>query len=153
MGEIRVRRRAWTDERGAELIEFAFALPILLLVVAGIVDFGILFQRYETVTNAAREGARIGILPDYSEADIQGRVNTYLAASGLTAPAPAPVVTYGNVEMTPGGATVSVVTVTVQYPHAFLFIGPAAALVGGSGHGDITLGAASTMRREVAATP
>ena len=82
---MKLPRRAWTDERGAELIEFAFALPILLLVVAGIVDFGILFQRYETVTNAAREGARIGILPDYSEADIQGRVNTYLAASGLTA--------------------------------------------------------------------
>jgi Flp pilus assembly protein TadG len=143
----------WADERGAELIEFAFALPILLLVVAGIIDFGILFQRYEVVTNAAREGARVGILADYDETDIQNRVNSYLAASGLTDTAPAPGVSYDDVEVTPGGASVSVVTVTVQYPHNFLFIGPMAALVGGGDHADITLSAASSMRREVAATP
>ena len=31
----------------------------------GIIDFGFLFQRYEVVTNAAREGARVAILPGY----------------------------------------------------------------------------------------
>jgi hypothetical protein len=45
-------------EKGAELIEFALVFPLLLLVMFGIMDFGLLFQRYETVTNAAREGAR-----------------------------------------------------------------------------------------------
>lgn len=51
------------SERGAELIEFALVFPVLLLVVLGIVDFGFLFQRMEVVTNAAREGARIAVLP------------------------------------------------------------------------------------------
>ena len=53
-------------DKGAELIEFALVFPLLLLVMFGIMDFGLLFQRYETVTNAAREGARIAVLPDYA---------------------------------------------------------------------------------------
>ncbi len=56
-------RRGWRSESGAELVELALALPLLLLVVMGIIDFGFLFQRYEVVTNAAREGARIATLP------------------------------------------------------------------------------------------
>jgi Flp pilus assembly protein TadG len=152
MGTIRLMRRVLGREHGAELIEFAIALPLLLMVVAGIIDFGILFQRYETVTNAAREGARVGILPDYAEADVQARVNSYLAAAGLTATAPAPAVDYDNVEVSPGGPTVSVVRVTVQYPHDFLFIGPvAAAFFTGGGPADLTLSATSSMRLEVAA--
>ena len=59
------RRRFWASERGAELVEFAFVFPTLLLVMLGIIDFGFLFQRYEVVTNAAREGARVAILPGY----------------------------------------------------------------------------------------
>ena len=49
----------------------------------GIMDFGLLFQRYETVTNAAREGARVAVLPGYAQADVQARVTQYLAAAGL----------------------------------------------------------------------
>ena len=56
-----------TAERGAELVEFALVFPMLLLVMLGIMDFGFLFQRYEVVTNAAREGARVAILPGYTE--------------------------------------------------------------------------------------
>ena len=54
------RRRS---ERGAELIELALVLPILLLVFAAIVDFALMFQRFLVVSNAAREGARIAVLP------------------------------------------------------------------------------------------
>ena len=52
------------EERGAALVEFALALPLLLVVLAGIVDFGFVFQRYEVITNAAREGARWRRCPD-----------------------------------------------------------------------------------------
>jgi Flp pilus assembly protein TadG len=140
-------------ETGAELIEFAIALPILMLVAAGIMDFGILFQRYEVVTNAAREGARVAILPGYGIPDIQARVNTYLLASGLNNAAPVPDVAYETVEVTPGGNSMDVVTVTVQYPHEFLFLSPVSGLIGGGPHGDLMLAAASTMRLEVAAAP
>ena len=65
------------------LIEAAVALPLLLLIVLGIVDFGLLFRRYEVLTNAAREGARVAVLPGYSAVDAQDRVQQYLAAGGL----------------------------------------------------------------------
>ena len=57
---LQKRRRG---ERGAALVEFALAVPLLLVVIAGIVDFGFAFQRYEVITNAAREGARMATLP------------------------------------------------------------------------------------------
>lgn len=148
---IRFFRRLRDTDSGAELIEFAIALPLLALLVAGIIDFGLLFQRYEVVTNAAREGARVGILPNYAVPDVQARVGAYFASSGLTAAYPAPAVTYANVEVTPGGPTMSVVRVTVQYPHQFLFVGPMASLVGGGAYADINLTASAQMRREVAA--
>jgi Flp pilus assembly protein TadG len=146
-------RRAWNNDSGAELLEFAITLPILMFVVGGIIDSAILFQRYEVVTNAAREGARVGILPDYQVADIQSRVTSYLAASGLTDTAPAPIVTFSSSEVSPGAASIDVVTVKVQYPHQFVLLTPLAALLGRGPHGDLMLTAASTMRREVPAAP
>ena len=56
--------RRWRSDEGAQLVEFALVLPLLLLIVLGIVEFGFMFQRYEVITNAAREGARMGVLPD-----------------------------------------------------------------------------------------
>ena len=79
--------RRFTCERGAELVEFALVFPMLLLVMLGIMDFGFLFQRYEVLTAAAREGARVAILPGYSDADVTTRVNAYLTAGGLPPPA------------------------------------------------------------------
>jgi hypothetical protein len=79
-------------------------------------------------------------------------VTSYLTAAGLTATAPAPSVDYDSVEVTPGGPTMSVVTVTVQYPHDFLFIGPvAAAFFSSSGPADLMLSVSSSMRQETAA--
>lgn len=140
-------RRSRRGERGSELIELAIVLPILLLVFAAIIDFGFLFQRFEAVTNAAREGARIGVLPIYGSSDVEARVLSYLDASGLTG-APTPTVTYPDVPLFAGGPTISVVRVEVTYPATFLYLGPIAALVGGGGHGAITLRAVSEMRRE-----
>jgi Flp pilus assembly protein TadG len=147
MASLTTRIRRGTDDTGAELIELALVLPILLLVVAGIMDFGFLFQRYEVVTNAAREGARVAVLPGYGVTQAQARVQTYLTASGLTAAAPAPTVVYGT-QTLPGGLVVSTATVTVQYPSQFAFIGPIAAMIGGSGWGTVTLQASSAMRVE-----
>ena len=71
------------SERGAELIEFALVFRLLLMVVLGIVDFGFLFQRMEVVTNAAREGARIAVLPGYLEADVRARVCNFVQTGGI----------------------------------------------------------------------
>jgi Flp pilus assembly protein TadG len=151
MAEVIRRRLArYASDKGAELIEMAIVLPILLFIFAGIVDFGFMFQRYEVVTNAAREGARMGTLPGYSQSDIQNRVESYLSSSGLTASHPTPIVTFGTA--TVGASTIDTVTVTVFYHSEFTNLGPLAALVGGSGWTSVTLTGRSTMRLETPAT-
>jgi Flp pilus assembly protein TadG len=143
------RRRLWACEKGAELIEFAFVFPTLLLVMLGIIDFGFLFQRYEVVTNAAREGARVAILPGYGTADVQARVNQYLTTGGLTGTA---TVTVGAPQaINVGSQCVTVRPVTVGYDHQFLFLGPILGLMGGGSLTNKTLHATSSMRSEIAA--
>ena len=122
-------------------------LPVLLLVLAAIMDFGFLFLQYEVVTNAAREGARVGILPNYQTADITQRVDDYLAAGGLTG-SPVTGVAYSTVALGGSGLNVGVVTVTVQYPGRFMFLGPISALIRGGPYADVTLNATSNMRIE-----
>jgi hypothetical protein len=78
--------RARRSERGAELIEMAIVTPILLLILAGIFDFGFLFRSWQVVTNAAREGARVGVLPAFpcvDNGDVEARVQAYMAGSGF----------------------------------------------------------------------
>jgi Flp pilus assembly protein TadG len=135
-------------ERGAELVEFALVLPVLLLIILGIFDFGFLFKDYEVITNAAREGARVGVLSGYSPTDVQARATSYITAAGLTAGlATITPVTQDLVINATTGATVRVVRVTVTYPHTFSLLGPMATLFGGT-FGTITLTAVSTMRVE-----
>jgi Flp pilus assembly protein TadG len=47
-------------EGGQDLIEFALILPVLLLLIIGIMQFGVAVFSYNTIANAAREGARYG---------------------------------------------------------------------------------------------
>jgi Flp pilus assembly protein TadG len=134
------------SESGQAIIELAFALPLLLVIVMGIFDFGLMFQRFEVVTNAAREGARVGVLPSYSTADAKARAQQYLTSGGLTSSATinaavAPV-SFGSPLK-----TVNQITVTVQYVHNYVFIGPILNLFGGS-LGSVTLQGVSTMRVE-----
>jgi hypothetical protein len=87
MAAIRQLFRRLRDQSGAELIEMAIVTPILLMILAGIFDFGFLFRGWEVVTNAAREGARVGVLPGYDcdagSVDIESRVDEYMLASGF----------------------------------------------------------------------
>jgi Flp pilus assembly protein TadG len=54
-----MRRRS---EHGAAAVEFALVMPILLLLVCGIIDFGLMINAKTVVANAAREGARNGAI-------------------------------------------------------------------------------------------
>jgi Flp pilus assembly protein TadG len=142
------------SERGAELIEFALVFPLLLLVVLGIVDFGFLFQRMEVVTNAAREGARIAVLPGYGVADVQARVANYVQTGGVPTTATNPVVSVTDVSIPTGagGPNLTGKRVQVTYTHSYLFIGPVAGWFGGS-FTTVPIGAVSIMRDEVATPP
>ena len=48
-------------ERGAALVELAMVLPLLLLILMGIVEIGLLFYNQQILTNSSREGARAAI--------------------------------------------------------------------------------------------
>lgn len=55
-----LRSNGKNRERGQSLAEFALVAPIFLMLVFAIVDFGMGFHAWITVTNSAREGARLG---------------------------------------------------------------------------------------------
>jgi Flp pilus assembly protein TadG len=134
------------SERGAELVEFAIVLPVLLLITMGIVDFGFMFQRYVVLTNAAMEGARIAVLPGYTTPDVQARVQQYASNGGIPGTVPA-VVTNVNLPA-PGGATWPGKQVTVTHDYGFNYLGPIAAIFGGGSGRTVTLTARSTMRSQ-----
>jgi hypothetical protein len=48
-------------ECGAVIVELAIMLPLLLFLLMGIIEFGLLFYNKQVLTNASREGARAGI--------------------------------------------------------------------------------------------
>lgn len=58
------------QEKGQALVEFAIILPVLLLLIMGILQFGMMLNAYLAIENAAREGARTGIAGS-SDAEIR----------------------------------------------------------------------------------
>jgi Flp pilus assembly protein TadG len=143
-------RRRWRTDSGAELVEFALVLPVLLVLIVGVADFALLFHGYQVTTNAAREGARLAILPGYdanSYATVRTRVTNYLAAGGARGTAltnVAPVALDLG-----GGLTGSGVQVTLTYTHSFLFIGPVIGLINGTFANTLTYQTVAQMRTEV----
>jgi Flp pilus assembly protein TadG len=141
------------SQSGAELVEFALVLPMLLLILAGIIDFGLILQRQQVITNAAREGARLAVLPGYTTGDVQARV-TQFVREGINNPAAAPATAVNMVTITPGsGPAFQAASVQVTLSDRFLILGPAVSLVGGGGgaFGTINLTATTTMRVETVA--
>jgi Flp pilus assembly protein TadG len=67
-------------ERGQATVELALVVPVLLLILFGIMEFGRIFSAYLIITNAAREGARLAAV-GASDTAIEQRVED--AAAGL----------------------------------------------------------------------
>ena len=148
MGHRRIARRR-NGERGTEFVEFAFVLPLLLVVVLGIVDFGFLFQRYEVITNAAREGVRIAVRPGTPQTEVENIVTGYVQAVGLTTSPTNPVIVVSPTTITVGPSNWPTTTVDVTYTHDYIFVGNILSLVCGS-LGSAALQVRATMRDETA---
>jgi len=73
LSRLRQHRR-FASESGVAAIELAIALPVLMLILFGIINFGTVFYDYIVITNAAREGARWGAI----------NANTFLPPTSLT---------------------------------------------------------------------
>jgi len=110
-------------ERGATAVEFALLFPLLMLIVFGIIDFGRVMNAQITLTQAAREGARLDALglPNVD-------TRTQAAATGLSP------VTVTVTACPPGAAPTDDAVVDVGYQFSFITpIGVIAGLIGASG--------------------
>ena len=114
------RFRCYGD-RGQDLVEFALILPLLLLFLLGIMEFGIVIFTYDTIANAARDGARYGII--YPEDEPGIKAATLRRTTGLD-------LELNDVEvlLDPAKGTIQV-EVTYEYN---LITGPVILAVGGN---------------------
>src|SRR5262245_34328126 len=108
-------RNTGRSESGASAVEFALLLPLLMMVLFGVIEFGLALHQQSILTNASREGARLGIvqsIPAITNGQINAAIDTYLTGSGISP---------GNVtrSIVAGGATGTPVQVTLTLPYTY----------------------------------
>ena len=143
---LRLRR----CDSGAEFIEMALAFPLLLLVVIGITEFGMMFQRYEVLTNAAREAARVAVLPNSTSAAAITRARAYMTSGQLPNADTVPVTVTAETLDLGGGTSANASRVTVNYPFQFVVLQPVVQLLvkGSTVGAPLTMTASAVMRNE-----
>ncbi len=103
-------------QTGQGLVEFALALPVLMLILVGVLDLGRLAATYVVLTDAAREGARYGASTDGSATQIAQRIKGEVAGTIVNYnQMSAPVIT-----CSPSCAVGNSVQVQVTYPFTFI---------------------------------
>ena len=142
--------RNWRSQKGAALVEAAVVIPLLLFVSVAIFEFGRAYQTWQIVTNAAREGARVAVLPTATTSGVQQRVRDYMQTGQLSRWSTATIIVDSGATLTINGATAPASRVTVNYPFTFLVLQPVANLVVGSTTlgGALTMSAQALMRNE-----
>jgi Flp pilus assembly protein TadG len=76
-------RKTFRRRDGQAVVEFALVLPVFILLVFGAIEFGRAYYDLHLLTNAAREGARRGSLPNQLETDVSDAVQDFLESVGL----------------------------------------------------------------------
>jgi Flp pilus assembly protein TadG len=82
---VRIYDRRPRGERGAQVVEFALIVPVLLIIIGAIIQFGFIYNAQVTVTQAAREGARLAAICGSSCSSGPIASSTKNAAPGLDA--------------------------------------------------------------------
>jgi Flp pilus assembly protein TadG len=121
-------RKRLREQRGASAVEFALIVPVLIVLVLGIAEFGHAFQVQGTLSAAAREGVRAMALQNDQDAAIAA---VQAAASSLN-----PAITDTQIDITPEtpmlNAGSTSVRLTINYPMPYLtgFFGSSVGLTG-----------------------
>jgi TadE-like protein len=172
-GRCRVKFEPYNNQRGAELVELAFILPLFLVLLTGIIEFGRGYNVYQNVTHATREGVRAaasdcltggnctpGNASTLSDTEIKNKIRDHLRAINIDVPNPASDIIINNQQVTvPGfqnGSTtysvdIQVYRVQVNYTYNFLFLGRVIKLVVPNstvGNNGLVLSATVEMRDE-----
>lgn len=110
-------RKQLREERGQTMTEFAIVLPILVVLLFGIVQFGIVFNTYVTLTDAVRAGARAGAVAR-NDSNPVGTATTAVrtSASDLNQ-------TNLSVSVSSPWSQGSDVTVSATYPYSIKLLG------------------------------
>jgi Flp pilus assembly protein TadG len=153
---VMTRRNKNCRDRGTEAVEVAFLLPLFLLVVLGLIEYGWLFYNLQAVTNAARQGARIALLSN-TGAESQARTMITDPTTGLLAKAKLlddlvsgyPTFTYAAIPGDPQGRQTVTVKIVVSTAHLHIVNMNAF----GMNLEPATLSATVTMAKELALTP
>jgi Flp pilus assembly protein TadG len=136
------------NQRGAALLETAITIPIVLVVSVSIFEFGRAYQTWQVLTNAAREGARVAVLSESTDAQITSAVKGYMTSGKLPAATSATVTVERSVPFA-GVNTAS--RITVAYPFNFIVLNPVMRLVTkgtNTGKGVTTMSSVALMRNE-----
>ncbi len=128
-----MRKLRASGERGQDAVEFALIFAVLFLVLMGIFDLGRVTYSYSVLLNAAREGARYGVIHPTDSAGIEARVRNM--AVGLDPSA-----------LTVTSSLPDSNDVQVNLSYQFTIVSPVIQLVVGSN--PVTLVGESTMRIE-----
>jgi Flp pilus assembly protein TadG len=120
------RKQTFRKSEGQAMVEFAIVAPILLVLVFGIIQFGILFNNYLTLTDAVRAGARQAAVSRIVADPVgaaEARVRSAASGSLKDADLDVTVTPYdpqsGQAKFAQGGD----VTVTATYPFSINLLG------------------------------
>lgn len=147
-------------QRGVSAVEFALVLPILLLLTFGIIEFSILLFDKAVITNASREGARLGVVygtdaagtyKAKTDAEICAAIKGYADGLLINLGSSTDTLTCdpADVVISPASRTsTDDLTVTVKFTYDFLVFPNLTELVGGTFDGTMPLSASTVMRME-----
>ena len=108
------------NEKGQTMVEFTLVLPVLLVVLFGIIQFGIVFSNYVALTDAVRAGARTAAISRSAIDPVGDTKARVINASGdLKTADVTPTVTTGPLGWTHGED----VTVKATYPYSISLLG------------------------------
>lgn len=145
----RARRRR--NERGQGLLEFAAVVPIFLLIVMGVIDFGVGLKTWIQITNAAREGARYGAV-HCSAGEIDGTPVIDLVEDRAIDSATGLGLDSSNVDVSSNcvaGNSTESVNVTIEYDYNLISpLGGMMSFLGGGIPSSIKLTSSADMRME-----
>jgi len=137
-------RRFRRNARGQALVEFALVMPLLLILIVSVFEFGRAWNLHQTITDAAREGARKAVVADaaITQDSVLAAIATRIAASGFN-PADATVTLPDGFHAGTGQVT----SVRIEYPFRFTFL---RALIGllAQNNGVVTVATEARMRNE-----
>jgi Flp pilus assembly protein TadG len=110
------------NEDGQAITEFALILPILMALLLGIIQFGIIFNNYITLTDATRAGARKAAVSRFlGDSGASAKVTVENSAQGLDQSVLDPTI---NVTAAPDWNTPgNEITVTASYPYSINILG------------------------------